>query len=118
MDSYKVRLSGLEASEHIMCSSLVDEVTNQSSVERRVKELAKHHSDPEDCQIVAEAELAGMLRLLTFDHDLRKDVASWTKVKSRTPSERWEELGISKGSEPRIRPHPTNPLSLVNWWRS
>jgi len=72
----------------------------------------------QDCQVVAEAELARIDFLLTFDPELIRHLDRRTGfVKLRTPAEFWQFMSVPPGSQPKWEPHSTNPLSQATWWR-
>mgnify|MGYP002624677591 CR=1 FL=1 len=85
--------------------------------DKRVTELLSHHDDPNDCAILAEAELAGVPYLLTADKQFRSRLSPHSAVVIETPSDHWERLEVPHGSEPRIKPHETNPLAAETWWK-
>lgn len=83
----------------------------------RTAELRKHHGGEVDCQLVAEAELVGATTLVTFDKKMIRALQPYTKVKLLTPTERWAELGIPRGTRPKWSPADSNPLSKATSWR-
>lgn len=89
-----------------------------SKLNNRKQELLKHHTEDKDCQIVAEAELAGFEILLTCDVDLRKRLESRTNnLRILTPKEYWDSLEIPRGEKPEFQPTRSNPLFYAKWWR-
>lgn len=88
------------------------------AVEARTRWLRRHHTWERDCRIVAEAELAGLDVLLTFDKTLRKGLDGRTApLRIRYPSEYWAELQIPRGQMSLQSPVPTKPLHTASWWR-
>lgn len=83
----------------------------------RIAELVVLHPDDEDCWILAEAEVGGAAVLLTRDGDFRNRLANASAIPIRTPTDYWDDLGLSNGVQPKIEPHPSNPLAHVDWWR-
>jgi hypothetical protein len=90
---------------------------NQVLVDNRTSVLLANHSDPDDCSIIAEAELMGLQVLLTCDSDMTKHLRPLTSLLIMKPSDYWNSLGIQPGVQPAIVPAPSNPLSTLNWWR-
>lgn len=90
---------------------------NQTAVHNRASALQAHHSDPDDCSIVAEAEFMGLQALLTCDSALITHLSPRTNVHIIRPSDYWNSLGIRPGNQPIVAPAPSNPLSALNWWR-
>ena len=86
--------------------------------DRRVAALLDYHPKPADCRILAEAEMAAVPVLLTFDTDFRNRlgaVAAGTRI--LRPCEFWDELDIPPGTEPTKGPRPSNPMAGSEWWR-
>jgi len=100
-------------------STLIDEVRvrNPGRVNARTEELAEHHSDANDCRIVAECEDAGLQVLLSNDDNLIKRLGSRSEILIIRPLEYWESLAILSGARPTTVPHHTNPLAQVSWWK-
>ncbi len=100
---------------------LLEEIVNPPPLDllrQRRAELENHHSRTRDCAVLAEAELAGLAYLLSFDDDFVRRLRPHAKdISLMTPSEYWEELAIPRGALPKIQPHHSNPLSQLDWWR-
>lgn len=91
-----------------------------STVAARAQELGQYHKGgaaKEDCQIVAEAELAGADVLLTFDGLLRKRLGLHARLRLLAPSEYWIALAVPRGATPAREPEMSHPLSDATWWR-
>lgn len=89
-----------------------------SKLRDRKQELLAHHTEDKDCQIVAEAELAGLDVLLTCDARLKRCLASRTmNLEIISPKEFWDSLEVPHGAKPLLRPHSSNPLSHARWWK-
>lgn len=86
-------------------------------LERRVEVLTRAHADPEDCRIVAEAEVLDAPALITFDKRMIRRLARLTAVPLCTPTEYWLALCIPPGTPPRWPPRDDNPLAHQPWWR-
>lgn len=77
-----------------------------------------HPSHINDCRIVAEAELARVDFLLTYDFDLLKRLAAHTgHLQLEKPSSFWTFLNLPRGTPPNWIPHSSHPLAQANWWR-
>jgi hypothetical protein len=85
--------------------------------EIRAKELNQHHSDLDDCLIVAEAELLGCSALVTFDSTLKKRLSSVAQLPITTTSEEWNRLAIPRGKPSCWQPADSNPKLVEQWWR-
>lgn len=90
---------------------------NPTAISARTTMLQQWHSDPDDCRIVAECEDASIRVTLTYDDDFISRLSARTVVKLQRPSEYWAVLGIPKGANPQTRPHDTNPLAAMTWWK-
>jgi hypothetical protein len=88
-----------------------------AALDARAEELRAYHSGHADCRIVAEAELAGLSTLVTFDDSLIAHLTERTSLALTYPSTFWESLGIGPGAALAIDPHPANPLAQQSWWR-
>ena len=87
-------------------------------LKERTQELLAHRAGDKDCQIVAEAELAGFEILLTCDADLRKRLESRTNnLTILAPKEYWDSLEIPRGEKPKFQPTRSNPLFYAKWWK-
>lgn len=90
-----------------------------------IRERKEHFStfhygekDQNDCQILAEAEIAGLSTFLTIDGDFYNHLHTKTEsVNLLYPGEFWESLNIPKGMQPTIIPDSTNPLHRKDWWK-
>jgi predicted nucleic acid-binding protein len=89
----------------------------EDTINRRASELGLFHSGSADCRIVAEAELAGLAELVTFDGKLIDHLTGRTRLALARPSAFWQSLGIGPGAAPVLEPRPSNPLAHVDWWR-
>lgn len=80
---------------------------------------SRFHKEKLDCKIVAEAEVAGIDYFLTSDEKLYKNLRCHSKsLKIMKADEFWVEvLTIPKGTDPRLAPHPKNPLYEKSWWK-
>lgn len=91
------------------------------AVEIRTNEYMQLHKGTQkrnDCRIVAEAELGGCKYLLTYDQALIKNLAGRPDgIRLLTPLAFWSSLDVPHGSNPVLKPHPTNPLSQETWWK-
>lgn len=88
-----------------------------AQIDARTTQLLDFHSDPDDCQILAETEDAGLTTLLSFDFDFISHLADKTTVNLLRPNDFWQSLKIPRGAHPVNVPHHTNPLAQVSWWR-
>lgn len=86
-------------------------------IDARAKELEAFHKDADDCQILAEAEDAGLETILLFDGEFIRRLSGKSKVVLIRPAEFWQSLSIPRGSKPRWTPRYDNPLSAQTWWR-
>lgn len=84
----------------------------------RVAELRQHHDDDDDCRIVAEVEAdQGIPVLVTYDTDLKKNLAPYVRIRIETPVECWNSLGIPRGTPYPRGPGSGHPLEQMTWWR-
>jgi predicted nucleic acid-binding protein len=91
---------------------------DNNKIAMRKKALLFYHNKEIDCQILAEAEAAGMDIILTCDQRFIKRLGSQTlNVKILKPTEYLEKLNIPPGTKPIWRPAPSNPLSKKKWWK-
>jgi predicted nucleic acid-binding protein len=91
---------------------------NKEQLEHRSKELIVYHNKKIDCQILAEAEMAHINFLLTCDNDFIKNLGPYAKGLIITrPSKFFDSRNIKAGSNPKVIPSPSNPLSNISWWR-
>jgi predicted nucleic acid-binding protein len=81
------------------------------------KIFKKFHTKENDCQILAEAEVAGMSKLLTSDKTFIKKLKSQTNIDILTPSDYWRSLGFPHRKPPARMPHNSNPLINKTWWK-
>ena len=90
----------------------------QQEYDKRLNELRALHSGENDCRALAQAELYGIPVLLTFDKRMLNNlacVANGTRLMA--PSRYLSSLGLSAESEPKLQPHPKNPLCKRSWWK-
>ena len=92
----------------------VDATSN--ALTARAGQLASDHPAANDCRIVAESEASGVCSLVTRDDNLIANLQPHTKLLLQYPTAFWASLGVSPGSMPVNKPHPTNPLAHVSWW--
>jgi|SRR5210317_258407 hypothetical protein len=85
--------------------------------EIRTQELLRFHPGRNDCLILAEAEILGANKLLSYDRDFLMNLSSRAKIELISPSEHWNNMNVSPGAGPKVTPHPSNPLTGVSWWR-
>jgi len=91
---------------------------DQSKIEPRKQYFFNYHGEAKDCQILAEAEAAGMDVLLSCDKDFIKRLGKRArKVRIMKPTDFWCLLKIPPGATPIWRPSPSNPLSQQTWWQ-
>ena len=84
----------------------------------RVAEFLPCHSDANDCQILAEAEQAGFVALLTFDTDFIKHLAGRSAGPLlSSPSAHLQRLAISPGTRTIREPVRGNPMRMQDWWK-
>lgn len=100
----------------VLLPEIVLREKHMDRVRGRIAELVVLHPDDEDCRILAEAEIGGAAVLLTRDGDFRNRLADASAIAIRTPKDYWDDLGLPHGIQPKIRPHPSNPLAHVDWW--
>jgi len=91
---------------------------NTDSIDLRTKVLEQDHSGKNDCCILAEAEGAEFVSLLSYDDNFLKHLQGVSpNVNLCRPTEYWAQLNISKGTKPDKIPHATNPLAEQVWWK-
>lgn len=94
---------------------------DEASIASRARKLGQHHKgdqgEEEDCRVVAEAELAAVDALLSFDMDLRRRLGPHARLPLLAPSEYWPVLGIPRGTRPPKEPDSLHPLYPETWWR-
>jgi len=90
---------------------------NATRIEARASELLSKHVGRGDCQMVAEAEDAGIRVLLTSDVNFISRLSASTSVKLLRPTSYWTSLNLPIGTRPRTLPHDSNPLAAMRWWR-
>jgi len=83
----------------------------------RAKEFQCYHSGLNDCLILAEAEILGARKLLSYDHAFVQRLKPHTLIELVLPSEHWASMKISPGSRPCVEPAAANPLTGESWWR-
>jgi hypothetical protein len=85
----------------------------------RTQQLQQHHSDYDDCRILAECEMCQIKTLITSDRNFRKNLARQAVgVKVCAPLDYWQSRGVAPGTPPRRLPTHDNPLSQVSWWQA
>ena len=89
----------------------------QAEVEARANEFLAVHPKHSDCLVLAEAEILGANKLITFDHRFLERLAPRAAIGLVSPEEHWASMRIAPGTQPKVVPHPSNPLSGVTWWR-
>lgn len=89
----------------------------EAVIERRVKELLKHHTGANDCRVVAETETMELGHLVTRDDKLNRRLQAHTKVRIVRPTELWKSLDIHCAPPHAMVPAPDNPLRAYEWWR-
>jgi len=89
----------------------------QAEADARVAELLKFHNGRNDCLILAEAEILGASKLLSFDKLFVRNLTLQAKIELISPSEHWLSMNIAPGSKPEVVPHTNNPLAQAYWWR-
>jgi len=75
------------------------------------------HPRDRDCQIVAEAVVAGVNHLLSRDQDLIDHLRAQVPVSLMPATEFWDSLAVPRGATPVAEPHPSNPLHGKQWWK-
>jgi hypothetical protein len=87
-------------------------------IDNRMHELLPHHPehDADDCRIIAEAEVAGVEILSTFDKKVRR-IQPQTCVQLLTPARSLEVLGVAPGTHPYREPAIGHPHANNKWWR-
>jgi hypothetical protein len=88
-----------------------------ATITQRADAFLRCYGKISDCRALAEAESAGMSVFLTRDDKFMRRLAPLTKLRMVSPSAFWETFAIRPRTQPRLSPHPTNPLSRVAWWR-
>lgn len=99
---------------------LDEPLVDEASVVARARNLNQYHKggqgEEEDCRIVAEAELANVDVLLSFDTDLRTRLTPHARLPLQAPFEYWKTLAIPRGTKPRREPDRCHPLYTAAWW--
>jgi hypothetical protein len=91
---------------------------DKNNLHKRIRELLLYHNSTKDCTILAEAEQSNMDILLTRDIDFIKRLSPYANnVNIVKASDYFKTLNIKPGSQPKLRPSESNPLSKKNWWR-
>jgi hypothetical protein len=92
-----------------------DDITE---IETLINTCLSYHSKEMDCRILAEAEVAGINVLLTYDFRFLKNLTVHPlQVRLEKPSTFWKKLSIPRGAIPNKTPRPTNPLAKNTWWK-
>ena len=118
----RIKDDALERKHSIVRDRLLIDVPKSDLVvlKSRISKYSEFHpgaKNRKDCQILAEAELGGCPYLLTYDSRFLSNLKGKTqKIRMLTPLEFWDSLNIPRGSQPRLKPHSTNPLSKETWW--
>jgi predicted nucleic acid-binding protein len=92
-------------------------VNKKAVIDQRRDAFLKVHKKYKDCQLLAEAEAAGMNVLLTRDKKFKNKLFEMTTVKIMYPSKYWESLSFQSRIKPAIMPAESNPLFGKTWWR-
>ncbi len=112
----RIKKNDHEDVHSVLMQDFIDEIDDKD-IKKRFDFYFQCHPCIEDCRILAEAELAGLDILLTFDKKLINRLKHITKsIIILRPSEYWTMLDIASGTRPLVSPHRTNPLSRKNWW--
>ena len=87
-----------------------------------VKSRAKHffsiHQGKKDCRVLAEAEDMGANILFSYDNSFIKKLGQCSdRVRIMRPSEYWKSAQLPRGIVPKLRPHDSNPLATMTFWR-
>ncbi len=91
---------------------------DQQQLLNRKNYFKQYHNKDKDCQVLAEAELAGMNYLLSFDKEFVNNLCQRALgVRIATPSNFVSSFNLQPGSKPKIRPEASNPLFKQNWWK-
>ena len=91
--------------------------SNTADIILRTNALSAHHSDIDDCRIVAECEALDVSVLLTSDRKLRNSMQrSASKVNVLSGRQFWEEMAIAPRSKPTIELDSNDPLNDATWW--
>lgn len=120
-DEVKQIRDQLKLNGHLILGSVllrnIDNLDN-SQVMQYAQQYANFHSKQKDCRILAQAKVAGLDFLLTFDQAFLDNLQDKTQsVCLLEPSKYLERLNIPVGSEPKLIPDNLNPLSAMDWWK-
>jgi hypothetical protein len=86
-------------------------------VEERKNDFLLCHKKETDCRILAEAEYVKMNILLSCDKKFIKRLnLKANGVEIIRPTEYWERMDVSPGTQPKRRPYPSTPLWQKTWW--
>jgi hypothetical protein len=85
--------------------------------QRREDFLKVHENNHKDCQLLAEAEVAGMNVLLTRDKIFKNTLSKMTTIRIMYPSEYCESLNLQSDISPHLAPVESNPLFGKTWWK-
>jgi hypothetical protein len=99
---------------------LLREISNldDNLVTQRMNQYLNLHSRRKDCRILAEAEIANLDFLLTFDRGFLAHLQNNTIcVCLLSPATYLSRLNLPVGSKPKTTPSSQNPLSSMNWWK-
>lgn len=86
------------------------------NIDARSRAFLADHPDIDDCRLVAEAEVAGVDVLASFDKRLARRLCSATKVRLLSPALALATLAIEPGADPVRRPGDGHPLEHLSWW--
>jgi len=85
--------------------------------QRKDNFLKVHQNSHKDCQLLAEAEAAGMHVLLTRDNIFKNALSGMTIIRIMYPSEYCESLNLQSDISPTLSPAESNPLFGKTWWK-
>jgi len=109
------RLLHWEVHRFLICDALGNVAPDPG--DERIAYLRSLHSGLDDCRIAAEAEQSGLTLLLSRDDRFFNNLNPVLNgLRIERPSVYWESLRVPRGSQPRIRPAPGNPLAAATWW--
>jgi predicted nucleic-acid-binding protein len=89
----------------------------EAKVSARANEFVAIHPRMNDCLILAEAEVLGANKLITFDQRFLEQLAPISTIKMVTPEDHWLSMRIKPGTKPKVIPESSNPASRETWWR-
>lgn len=65
---------------------------------------------------MAEAIVIGAPLVITWDQALLAEASGFTDIEVTSPEGAWAALSVPSGTDSRIRPTESNPLSQEDWW--